>query len=47
MFEYVNKGHDRVTVKFYIIDEEDQSGKMVNEINMFYDCRYISPCEVA
>ncbi|PHT78408.1 hypothetical protein T459_16460 [Capsicum annuum] len=46
LFKYVNKGHDRATIAFSqsIHDEGSQD---VDEINMYYDCRYISPCEAA
>ncbi|XP_019195820.1 PREDICTED: uncharacterized protein LOC109189662 [Ipomoea nil] len=47
LFKYVNKGHDRVTVEFYKSNIDDESPKVIDEINMFYDCRYISPCEAA
>ncbi|XP_019200247.1 PREDICTED: uncharacterized protein LOC109193874 [Ipomoea nil] len=45
MFKYVNKGHDRVTAEFYKTGNDDENGKAIDEINMYYDCRYISPCE--
>lgn len=31
----------RLITQWYV----DQEGKTINEIKMFYDCRYISPCE--
>ncbi|XP_019195824.1 PREDICTED: uncharacterized protein LOC109189666 [Ipomoea nil] len=45
MFKYVNKGHDRVTAEFYKTGNDDENGKAIDEINMYYDCRYISPYE--
>ncbi|XP_019149863.1 PREDICTED: uncharacterized protein LOC109146663 [Ipomoea nil] len=45
LFKYVNKGHDRVTTEFYKTSNDSDVGKSVDEINMYYDCRYISPCE--
>ncbi|XP_019161444.1 PREDICTED: uncharacterized protein LOC109158079 [Ipomoea nil] len=45
LFKYVNKGHDRVTTEFYKTNNAEDAGKTVDEINMYYDCRYISPCE--
>ncbi|XP_019171191.1 PREDICTED: uncharacterized protein LOC109166756 [Ipomoea nil] len=45
LFKYVNKGHDRVTAEFYKTSNDSDVGKSVDEINMYYDCRYISPCE--
>ena len=47
LFKYVNKGNDRVTATFYKTGEDDDAVKNVDEINMYYDCRYISPCEAA
>ncbi|PHT74476.1 hypothetical protein T459_21753 [Capsicum annuum] len=46
LFKYVNKGHDRVTVAFSQSENIDDS-RIVDEINMYCNCRYISPCEVA
>ncbi|XP_019166702.1 PREDICTED: uncharacterized protein LOC109162455 [Ipomoea nil] len=45
LFKYVNKGHDRVTTEFYKTSNDSDVGKSVDEINMYDDCRYISPCE--
>ncbi|XP_019179528.1 PREDICTED: uncharacterized protein LOC109174729 [Ipomoea nil] len=45
LFKYVNKGHDRVTAEFYKTSNDDENVKAIYEINMYYDCRYISPCE--
>ncbi|XP_019168949.1 PREDICTED: uncharacterized protein LOC109164859 [Ipomoea nil] len=45
LFKYVNKGHDRVTAEFYRTNTDDDGPKVINEISMYYDCRYISPCE--
>ncbi|XP_019168340.1 PREDICTED: uncharacterized protein LOC109164044 [Ipomoea nil] len=45
LFKYVNKGHDRVTAEFYNTTSDEEKGKVIDEINMYYDCRYISPCE--
>jgi hypothetical protein len=47
LFKYVNKGHDRVTAAFYRSSEDNDVQSPVDEINMYYDCRYISPCEAA
>ncbi|XP_019234388.1 PREDICTED: uncharacterized protein LOC109214881 [Nicotiana attenuata] len=46
LFKYVNKGNDRVTATFSQSVNKEDSG-VVDEINMYYDCRYISPCEAA
>ncbi|CAH9095907.1 unnamed protein product, partial [Cuscuta epithymum] len=46
LFKYINKGHDRITVAFS--KAADNTGKKeVDEINMYYDCRYVSSCEAA
>ncbi|XP_019157753.1 PREDICTED: uncharacterized protein LOC109154409 [Ipomoea nil] len=45
LFKYVNKGHDRVTAEFYKTSNDEENGKLIDEINMYYDYRYISPCE--
>ncbi|XP_019193106.1 PREDICTED: uncharacterized protein LOC109187373 [Ipomoea nil] len=47
LFKYVNKGHDRVTAQFYRSTECRGSSEVIDEISMYYDCRYISPCEAA
>ncbi|CAH9113028.1 unnamed protein product, partial [Cuscuta europaea] len=46
LFKYINKGDDRITVAF---SEATDSTKPQNidEIKMYYDCRYISACEAA
>ncbi|XP_019153903.1 PREDICTED: uncharacterized protein LOC109150447 [Ipomoea nil] len=45
LFKYVNKGNDRVTAQFYKSTNSEDSSEVIDEINMYYDCRYISPCE--
>ncbi|XP_019184988.1 PREDICTED: uncharacterized protein LOC109179967 [Ipomoea nil] len=47
LFKYVNKGHDRVTAEFYRSNSEEEEPQVIDEISMYYDCRYISPCEAA
>ncbi|XP_019198166.1 PREDICTED: uncharacterized protein LOC109191991 [Ipomoea nil] len=47
LFKYVNKGHDRVTAQFYKSTDCHESTEVIDEISMYYDCRYISPCEAA
>ena len=46
LFKYVNKGPNRATIK--ITDKENESTEMriVDEIKRYYDCRYLSACEV-
>ncbi|XP_042005907.1 uncharacterized protein LOC121754649 [Salvia splendens] len=45
LFKYINKGYDRVTS----FCETGSNGveKIVDEVSLFYDCRYISSCEAA
>ncbi|XP_022013728.1 uncharacterized protein LOC110913191 [Helianthus annuus] len=53
LFKYINKGPDRVTIavnndnsgEANVNDQNDQPN--VDEIEQFYDCRYISACEAA
>ncbi|XP_019225110.1 PREDICTED: uncharacterized protein LOC109206711 [Nicotiana attenuata] len=44
--KYVNKENDRATVAFSRSVQEEGSS-VVDEINMYYNFRYISPCEAA
>ncbi|XP_019179268.1 PREDICTED: uncharacterized protein LOC109174489 [Ipomoea nil] len=46
LFKYVNKGNDRVTAEFYKAMIDGAGNEIVDEINMYYDCRYVSACEV-
>ena len=41
LFKYINKGYDRVTAKFYSSAE----GDVIDEIDMYFDARYISARE--
>jgi len=45
-FKYVNKKHDRTTVTFYESAGTQQS-TCVDEVKMYYNCRYLSSCEAA
>ncbi|XP_057790213.1 uncharacterized protein LOC131007083, partial [Salvia miltiorrhiza] len=47
LFKYINKGHDRVTASFYESSRDDEAQRNCDEVKMYYDCRYISPCEAA
>ncbi|KAH7520856.1 hypothetical protein FEM48_Zijuj08G0190200 [Ziziphus jujuba var. spinosa] len=47
LFKYINKGHDCVTATFYGNANDGNMHGYMDEINMYYDCRYISPCEAA
>ncbi|XP_057760779.1 uncharacterized protein LOC130981179 [Arachis stenosperma] len=47
LFKYVNKGHDRVTALFYKSATENADLDEHDEVSMYYDCGYISPCEAA
>ncbi|XP_031124334.1 uncharacterized protein LOC116027048 [Ipomoea triloba] len=45
LFKYVNKGNDRVTAEFYQSETNADGVEVVDEINMYYDCRYVSASE--
>ncbi|KAL6541112.1 hypothetical protein OROMI_024995 [Orobanche minor] len=47
LFKYVHKGNDRVTASFYRDADGDTSSGFVDEVKMYYDCRYISASEAA
>ncbi|KAK9068593.1 hypothetical protein SSX86_012708 [Deinandra increscens subsp. villosa] len=44
LFKYINKGPDRTTMK---LDQCEGSSKPVDEIRLYYDCRYVSACEAS
>ncbi|CAH9078837.1 unnamed protein product [Cuscuta epithymum] len=46
LFKYINKGDDRITVAFSEATDSTKPQK-IDEIKMYYDCRYISACEAA
>ncbi|KAM3379277.1 hypothetical protein P3S68_011691 [Capsicum galapagoense] len=46
LFKYINKEYDHVTTIFSQNTHADGSST-VDEINTYYDCHYISPCETA
>ncbi|XP_019244251.1 PREDICTED: uncharacterized protein LOC109224120 [Nicotiana attenuata] len=46
LLKYVNKGHDRATAAFSQ-STHDNGSSTIDEINMYYDCRYISLYEAA
>ncbi|XP_019188878.1 PREDICTED: uncharacterized protein LOC109183148 [Ipomoea nil] len=45
LFKYVNKDNDRVTAKFYKSTVDLEGNEVIDEINMYYDCRCVSACE--
>lgn len=47
LFKYVNKGHDRVTTTFYNNSDDNGDNLCVDEIKLYYDCRYLSACGAA
>lgn len=47
LFKYIHKGDDRVTTAFYKSNGDGENDKTADEVQMYYDCRYISPCEAA
>lgn len=47
LFKYINKGNDRVTTRFSESITGKKKGNLLDEVKMYYDCRYLSPCEAA
>ncbi|KAK9056489.1 hypothetical protein SSX86_023850 [Deinandra increscens subsp. villosa] len=48
LFKYINKGPDRATVTFVKNNSENSDDqKAIDEIEEFYDCRYLSACEAS
>ncbi|XP_074301448.1 uncharacterized protein LOC141632834 [Silene latifolia] len=45
LFKYINKGYDRVTVSATRTNNGSQDPNQIDQIQQYYDCRYISPCE--
>ncbi|KAH9611470.1 hypothetical protein KSS87_003203 [Heliosperma pusillum] len=45
LFNYINKGPDRVTMQSSYSRSNDQDPGLLDEIKRYYDCRYISACE--
>ena len=45
LFKYVNKGNDRVTAALYRENCNSDASAIVDEIQTYCDCRYISACE--
>lgn len=47
LFKYINKGHDRITASFYKGSPDQEHNGLVDEIKLYYDCRYLSSCEAS
>ncbi|XP_022007909.1 uncharacterized protein LOC110907201 [Helianthus annuus] len=47
LFKYINKGPDRTTLRVVESGNQDEQEPVVDEIEKYYDCRYISACESA
>ncbi|KAI3695310.1 hypothetical protein L1987_78305 [Smallanthus sonchifolius] len=47
LFKYINKGPDRATLSVVENNNEDNNEQTVDEINEYYDCRYVSACEAS
>ncbi|XP_019163618.1 PREDICTED: uncharacterized protein LOC109159959 [Ipomoea nil] len=45
LFKYVNKGNDRVTAELYRNTVDTDGNEIVDEINMYYNYRYVSAFE--
>jgi len=46
LFKYFNKGLDRAIVKITNVAAYLNKETIIDEIKRYYDCRYLSPCEV-
>ncbi|XP_022041875.2 uncharacterized protein LOC110944524 [Helianthus annuus] len=47
LFKYINKGPDKTTLRVVESNNNDDQEPVVDEIEKYYDCRYISTCESA
>ncbi|CAH1447882.1 unnamed protein product [Lactuca virosa] len=47
LFKYINKGPDRATVAVVRSNNDCDNHEAVDEINEYYDCRYLSACEAS
>ncbi|CAH1425592.1 unnamed protein product [Lactuca virosa] len=47
LFKYINKGPDRATVAVVQNNGDDNDDVSVDEIQNYYDCRYLSACEAS
>ncbi|XP_061357242.1 uncharacterized protein LOC133301608, partial [Gastrolobium bilobum] len=47
LFKYIHKGNDRVTAAIKHSDPTLDASQKNDEIQIFYDCRYVSACEAA
>lgn len=48
LFKYVNKGNDKVTAAVCREEQNNnEEGAVVDEIKIYYECRYVSVCEGA
>lgn len=47
LFKYINKGPDRATVAIVPTDTDNDKEVPVDEIKLYYDCRYLSACEAS
>ncbi|XP_076893888.1 uncharacterized protein LOC143546019 [Bidens hawaiensis] len=45
LFKYINKGPDRATISLVQNNNGDNPNPNLDEIKVFYDCRYVSACE--
>ncbi|XP_022032303.1 uncharacterized protein LOC110933386 [Helianthus annuus] len=44
LFKYINKGPDRTTLRIVESGNHDEHEPVVDEVEKYYDCRYISAC---
>ena len=45
LFKYINKGNDRVTAGLVRKQKDSDDVIVIDEIQEYYDCRYVSACE--
>ncbi|XP_076904125.1 uncharacterized protein LOC143559430 [Bidens hawaiensis] len=46
LFKYINKGPDRATISL-VQNNSGNEDEVVDEVKVFYDCRYLSACDAA
>lgn len=44
LFKYISKGHDRVVAGIFDGSKKVQDNRVYDEIQQYYNCRYISAC---
>ncbi|KAI9077701.1 hypothetical protein K1719_040307 [Acacia pycnantha] len=47
LFKYISKENDRVVLGIFDTSEDRNRNKVINEIQQYYNCRYVSSCEAS